>query len=59
MVSFKSALPVVMPYPGDAPAIVVAGGTVAASPAARLQPRFVFSIPYSAALPVFMTPGGK
>ena len=40
-------------------AIVVAGGTVALNPAASVHPRFVVSIPYSAALPVFVTPGGK
>ena len=44
-VSFKSALPVVIPKPGEAPPIVVAGGTVALNPAARVHPRFVFSIP--------------
>src|ERR1700685_267310 len=43
--SFTSALPVITPKPGTEPPIVVAGGTVALKPAARLQPRFVFSIP--------------
>src|ERR1700723_61024 len=58
-VSFKSALPVVIPNPGEVPPIVFAGGTVALNPTARVHPRLVFSIPYSAALPVFITPGGK
>src|SRR5580658_3570385 len=57
--SFKSALPVMIPYSGDVPAIVVAGGTIASKLIARLQPRLVFSIPYSAALAEFTTPGGK
>src|SRR5580704_1594321 len=39
--SFASALPVIIPKPGTEPPIVVAGGTAASSPAARLQPRFV------------------
>src|ERR1700722_6642597 len=45
IVSLISALPVVIPKPGLAPEIVVAGGTVALRLAARLQPRFVFSMP--------------
>src|ERR1700723_2852504 len=57
--SFKSALPVTIPYPGDAPASVVAGGTIASMLAARLQPGLVFSMPYSAGHAVFAISGGK
>ena len=58
--SSRSAFPVAMPSPGLAPLIVVAGGTVAARLLEIVQPRFVFSMPYSAALAVVHPrPDGK